>query len=406
MDIEHAYAPPYSSAKDPVNMAGFVGENILKGITKPFQWHEFKDMDPSIVVLDVREPMEREMGFIEGSINIPLHEIRERLDEIPKDKELYVSCQVGLRGYLAARILKQHGYNVKNLDGGYKTYSDVYGAPEAAGCAYVDDAGEMHIADHNIDSFTGSTSPDLTVDARGLQCPGPIAQVYAAVSTMENGQMLEVLATDPGFSKDISAWCKKTGNTLISSEFDKTHFRTLLRKGTDTPRVAPALGATNAPVVNEKNGATMVVFSGDLDKAMASFIIATGAASMGKEVTMFFTFWGLNVLRKPGVKVEKDALENMFSKMMPEGAKKLKLSNMNMGGMGSKMINYVMKKKNVDDVETLIANAQKMGVKLVACAMSMDIMGIKQEELIDGVEIAGVASYLAETEDSGLNLFI
>ena len=346
------------------------------------------------------------MGFIEGSINIPLHEIRERLDEIPKDKELYVSCQVGLRGYLAARILKQHGYNVKNLDGGYKTYSDVYGAPEAAGCAYVDDAGEMHIADHNIDSFTGSTSPDLTVDARGLQCPGPIAQVYAAVSTMENGQMLEVLATDPGFSKDISAWCKKTGNTLISSEFDKTHFRTLLRKGTDTPRVAPALGATNAPVVNEKNGATMVVFSGDLDKAMASFIIATGAASMGKEVTMFFTFWGLNVLRKPGVKVEKDALENMFSKMMPEGAKKLKLSKMNMGGMGSKMINYVMKKKNVDDVETLIANAQKMGVKLVACAMSMDIMGIKQEELIDGVEIAGVASYLAETEDSGLNLFI
>ena len=127
---------------------------------------------------------------------------------------------------------------------------------------------------------------------------------------------------------------------------------------------------------------------------------------MGKEVTMFFTFWGLNVLRKPGVKVEKDALENMFSKMMPEGAKKLKLSNMNMGGMGSKMINYVMKKKNVDDVETLIANAQKMGVKLVACAMSMDIMGIKQEELLDGVEIAGVASYLAETEDSGLNLFI
>ena len=388
-------------------MAGYVASNILDGLVDVVYYNEIdKLIADGGLLIDVREPMEREMGFIEGSINIPLHEIRERLDEIPKDKELYVSCQVGLRGYLAARILKQHGYNVKNLDGGYKTYSDVYGAPEAAGCAYVDDAGEMHIADHNIDSFTGSTSPDLTVDARGLQCPGPIAQVYAAVSTMENGQMLEVLATDPGFSKDISAWCKKTGNTLISSEFDKTHFRTLLRKGTDTPRVAPALGATNAPVVKEKNGATMVVFSGDLDKAMASFIIATGAASMGKEVTMFFTFWGLNVLRKPGVKVEKDALENMFSKMMPEGAKKLKLSNMNMGGMGSKMINYVMKKKNVDDVETLIANAQKMGVKLVACAMSMDIMGIKQEELIDGVEIAGVASYLAETEDSGLNLFI
>ncbi len=410
-DLELAYAPPYSSAKDPVNMAGYVATNILDGLVDIVYYHEIdKLVADGGILLDIRDAMETDMSEIEGSINIPLNELRDRLGELPKDKEIYVTCQVGLRGYIATRILTQNGYKAKNLDGGTKTYTDVYGSTDDNTCGYVDDSGEMHTFDKNIDTFIGSTTPDVTVDAKGLQCPGPIAQVYNAISTMEKGQMLEVLATDPGFSKDISAWCRKTGNTLLSSDFEKTHFRTLIRKGTEKLEVLQSKNDSNSPLAqenkSEKNGATMVVFSGDLDKAMASFIIATGAASMGKEVTMFFTFWGLNILRKPGVKVKKDALENMFSKMMPEGSKKLKLSTMNMGGMGSKMINYIMKKKNVDDVETLIANAQKMGIKLVACAMSMDLMGIKEEELLDGVEIAGVASYLAETDDSNLNLFI
>ena len=410
-DLELAYAPPYSSAKDPVNMAGYVATNILDGLVDIVYYHEIdKLVADGGILLDIRDAMETDMSEIEGSINIPLNELRDRLGELPKDKEIYVTCQVGLRGYIATRILTQNGYKAKNLDGGTKTYTDVYGSTDDNTCGYVDDSGEMHTFDKNIDTFIGSTTPDVTVDAKGLQCPGPIAQVYNAISTMEKGQMLEVLATDPGFSKDISAWCRKTGNTLLSSDFEKTHFRTLIRKGTEKLEVLQSKNDSNSPLAqenkSEKNGATMVVFSGDLDKAMASFIIATGAASMGKEVTMFFTFWGLNVLRKPGVKVKKDALENMFSKMMPEGSKKLKLSTMNMGGMGSKMINYIMKKKNVDNVETLIANAQKMGIKLVACAMSMDLMGIKEEELLDGVEIAGVASYLAETDDSNLNLFI
>ena len=156
-----------------------------------------------------------------------------------------------------------------------------------------------------------------------------------------------------------------------------------------------------------KDQLSMAVVSGDLDKVMASMIIGIAAAAMDTKVKMFFSFWSLSALRDPKKSPKgKDFISKMFGFMLPKGKHALKLSNMNMGGMGSKMINYVMKKKNVDDVETLIANAQKMGVKLVACAMSMDIMGIKQEELIDGVEIAGVASYLAETEDSGLNLFI
>ena len=161
-------------------------------------------------------------------------------------------------------------------------------------------------------------------------------------------------------------------------------------------------------VVGEvKNGATLVVFSGDLDKAIASFIIATGAASMGKEVTMFFTFWGLNILkRKDHPKVSKDTMEKMFDIMLPGHTGQLGLSKMNMGGMGPAMIKQIMKKHNVDDIDTLIKNAIDMGVKVVACSMSMDLMGIKHEEFIDGVEIGGVAAYLGAADQSGLNLFI
>jgi len=134
---------------------------------------------------------------------------------------------------------------------------------------------------------------------------------------------------------------------------------------------------------------------------------ANGAAAMGRKVTLFFTFWGLNILRKvEGNKVKKPFMDGMFGKMMPKGSKKLGLSRMNMAGMGPKMIRMVMKNKNVDSLETLLQQALDMGVRLVACQMSMDIMGIAAEELLDGVELAGVASYLDAAESSDVNLFI
>jgi peroxiredoxin family protein len=152
---------------------------------------------------------------------------------------------------------------------------------------------------------------------------------------------------------------------------------------------------------------TIIMFSGDLDKAMASLIIANGAAAMGDEVTMFFTFWGLNVLRKAKkIKVKKEFMESMFGFMMPRGADKLALSKMNFGGAGTAMMKSIMKKKNVSSLPALLESAQAMGVKMIACTMSMDVMGIKAEELIEGVELAGVATYLGEAENSNVNLFI
>ena len=127
-DLELAYAPPFSSAKDPVNMAGYVASNILDGMVETVQWHEIDEIIANGgTLIDVRTPKEVARGTIPGAINIPLDELRERLAELPKDKTIYVTCQVGLRGYLATRILRDNGFRAKNLDGGYKLYSSVFG---------------------------------------------------------------------------------------------------------------------------------------------------------------------------------------------------------------------------------------------------------------------------------------
>lgn len=405
-DVEVCYAPPYNSAKDPVNMLGYYASNVIEGMLDTVQWSEVDEIQKNGgVIIDVRDEFELISGTMPNSINIPLGELRERLNEIPRDKKVYVTCQVGLRGYIACRILEQNGLKCTNIDGGVKTYLAV-----KRGLESLKKQGEKHpesltnskLGDEMI--YKDDIVTNVTLDACGLQCPGPIRRVFEEMNKMQEEDILEVRASDPGFGKDIEAWCDKTGNTLIKSDFDKSKkaFVAYIRKGKNA-----ILSKSCSIEQSDKNGATLVVFSGDLDKAIASFIIATGAASMGKEVTMFFTFWGLNVLkRKDKPNVSKDTMEKMFDFMLPSHSGKLPLSQMNMGGMGPKMINQIMKKNNVDDLDTLIKNAINMGVKVVACAMSMDLMGIKKDEFIDGVEIGGVASYLGATEDSGLNLFI
>ncbi|MGL4991713.1 MAG: CoA-disulfide reductase [Sarcina sp.] len=407
-DLELCYAPPYSSAKDPVNMAGYAASNILEGdvITT-----DIFDVDNLIekgeFILDVRNEIELSAGVIEGAYNIPLSNLRDRMNEIPKNKIINIHCKSGLRSYLAYRILIQNGFECRNIDGGYDLYSFINIEKREQNL----DRNERR--KNNVMKEVASTSDKeedtinnnsniIKVDACGLQCPGPIRKVFEEIEKIENGEILEVLASDPGFKKDIKAWCESTGNELLSSEFSKEDkaFKVKLKKNEKK--------ISNKELV-EKNeeGATLVVFSGELDKAIASFIIATGAAAMGKKVTMFFTFWGLNILKKENKpNVKKEGMEKMFDMMLPSHSGKLPLSKMNMGGIGAKMIKGVMDKNNVDSLEEMMKNAIDMGVNLVACSMSMDLMGIKEAELIDGVEIAGVATYLGKTENSGLNLFI
>ncbi|KXG76018.1 Coenzyme A disulfide reductase [Fervidicola ferrireducens] len=411
-ELELAYAPPFSSAKDPVNMAGYVAGNIITGDMPVIQWHEIENLDrQNTVILDVRTKAEYELGHIEGSVNIPVDELRTRLSEIPRDKEIVVYCQVGLRAYIATRILMQNGYKVKNLSGGWKTYKAAMDEKKK-----INDPEKESTMEHENHTSDSKDKTDIMVngnivkiDARGLQCPGPIVQVFQTMKTLKEGTVIEVAATDPGFLNDIRSWCETTGNELLKTEKRADAYIAYIRKGAKSEVIDNSFSSCCAPELPARSAdeKTMVVFSGDLDKAIAAFIIANGAASTGKPVTMFFTFWGLNILRKDQyVPVKKGLLERMFGMMMPRGSKNLPLSKMNMLGIGPRMIRMVMRKKNISSLEELIEQARRLGVRMVACNMSMDVMGIKREELIDGVEIGGVATFLNSAEKSNMTLFI
>ena len=404
-ELELSYAPPFSSAKDPINMAGYVAENVLAERMDVLTTDQFMAYDKeNSTILDVRTEIEFKNGHIEGAINIPVDSLRERIGELDSNKEVLEYCQVGLRGYVAARILVQKDFKVKNLTGGYKSVSISNFKPNKA---QINDKAKKQELDPDTQVIKESVDNSLnnfdkSLDACGLCCPGPLIQVKASIDELNEGQILKVTASDPGFYEDIKSWCSKTNNELMDLRKEKGMVYAFIKKN-DFNKINKS--STSDTV--KKNNTTMVVFSGDLDKAIAAFVIANGSVAMGNKVTILFTFWGLNILRKPEkVSVKKGLVDSMFGFMMPRGSKNLKLSQMNMMGIGAKMIRSVMKNKNISSLEELIKSAIDSGVEVVACSMSMDVMGIAQEELIDGVKIGGVGYYLGEAEDSNVNLFI
>jgi len=401
-DLELAYAPPFSSAKDPVNILGYIAENVISGdykVTYPAQIDELVKQDAFF--LDVRTPIEYSTGHIGNALNIEVDELRDRLGEITvsKDTPIHVNCQVGLRAYIAIRILRAHGFtNLYNVSGGYSTYKSY---------KYVlNSANRSSIGADKVDETTGQAKISApageftVVDVTGMQCPGPLLSLYKAIQNANEGEGVRIIATDPGFSSDVENWCRSNGHTLVSLNLEGNKYIAEIVKG----QKAQAKLSTGA--LNQEN-ATIVLFSGELDKALASMIIAQGAAAQGKKVTIFFTFWGLNVLRKSThVAVKKNFIEKMFGFMMPRGTKHLPLSSMNMMGMGPEMIKMIMKQKNVDSLDLMMKSCTDLGVKFIACTMSMDLMGIKAAELIDGVELGGVGTYISHNENVGTTLFI
>ncbi|RKX47037.1 MAG: pyridine nucleotide-disulfide oxidoreductase [Verrucomicrobia bacterium] len=396
-ELELSYAPPFGSAKDIVNYAGFVANNVLTGESKIYHAAEAIKPADHQKLIDVRNEEEVAMGTIHGAKNIPLPSIRENLDRFSKDKEYLLFCQVGLRAYLACRILEHHGIKCRNLSGGYKSYMMEIGRQIAP--IPEDEVQDTDTGEKTINQRIETLPPILEVDACGLQCPGPIMKLKSALEGIKSGEALSITSTDPGFAGDIPAWCNSTGNRLDDLEPVKGGgYRATITKCSGGEACHSSPGETKR--------FTNVVFSNDLDKALAAFIIANGAASMGYEVTLFFTFWGINILRKdnPG-DVKKNLVEKMFGIMMPKGPRKLGLSQMHMGGVGKAMIEGIMNKKGVASLPELIAAAQENGVKLVVCSMSMDLMGIKREELIDGIDEGGVAMYIDQIGGNA-NLFI
>ncbi|WP_425255111.1 persulfide response sulfurtransferase CstA [Mammaliicoccus sciuri] len=344
-----------------------------------FSKQELEKLGAQGQLIDVRTQEEYELAHINGAT---LHPV-DKIESFNKDKNTtyFVHCKSGTRSAKASEYLAEQGYDIVNLDGGYKAY-------EAK----------------NDDDNTLEENTNVAIKAErkqfnysGLQCPGPIVNISKEVKNIEVGEQIEVTVTDPGFFSDIKSWVKQTGHTLVKLDESNNGINAIIQK--EKPK--------DLEVNHTAKGTTIVLFSGELDKAVAAMIIANGAKAAGRDVTIFFTFWGLNALKKnQSVHVKKQGIAKMFDLMLPKTPVRMPLSKMNMFGLGNIMMRYVMKKKNVDSLPSLIDQAIDQDIKLIACTMSMDVMGIQKEELRDEVEYGGVGTYIGDTEKASHNLFI
>lgn len=390
--LELAYAPPFGAAKDPINTAGFSALNICDGLARPV--YELAD-EPDLQMIDVRPASMATLKPIPNAKNIPFVELRSRIAEIDKSKPVTAVCALGKTSYFAARVLGQRGYDARTHIGGWKI-----AAPVTKPATAFSSNDTRTQSQSTSSTAPAKNSPVTQLDATGLACPGPILRVRDAAAKLPAGEILEVSASDAGFLTDFPAFCKANGYECLGIESDK---------GIATGRLRKVEGCfSGAPVATGGNGATIVVFSGELDRAMAAFVIANGAIAMGGKATLFFTFWGLNVLRKnPAPAVSgKTFMDKLFGWMLPKGPDKLPLSTMHMGGMGTAMMKGRMASKDLPNLPGLMKSAIEGSVRLIACTMSMEAMGIRKEELIDGVELGGVAEYLGSAAETHANLFI
>lgn len=390
--LELAYAPPFGSAKDPINIAGFNATNIQDGLFAPT--YAFPGDGTQIV--DARPALMAEAKPMPGAINIPLPELRERMEELDRNKPVVTVCALGKSSYFAARILSQNGFEVKSLVGGTKLHSST-AQPASTLSDRTTGLSPALSAARSCDHAA------LQLDATGLACPGPIMKVKDALVDLDPGQVLEVAASDTGFATDLPAFCKAQGLEFLDVKKHAGIITGRLRKSADLSQSNEAVCSTAS-----KQGASLVIFSQEMDKVLAGLVIANGAAAMGGPVTIFFTFWGINALRKDSAPTiqGKSFMAKMFGWMLPRGLNQLPLSNMHMMGMGTAMMKQRMASKRLPNVQGLLADAKRNNVRLVVCSMSMEAMGIRLEELIDGVEVGGVADFLGSSAEASTNLFI
>ncbi|HKK19548.1 MAG TPA: FAD-dependent oxidoreductase, partial [Opitutales bacterium] len=302
-DLEHlelAYAPPFGSSKDPINIAGFSANNIRSGLYDPV--YELPGENEGVQLLDARPAEMASVKPIPGAINIPYPQLRDRLGELDKNKPVVTTCALGKMSYFASRILEQNGFKVRSHIGGWKVAAPTQAASKPT--------NELMTQDQ-------TTKPEevLHLDATGLACPGPIMRVREAALKLKPGQILEITASDSGFVNDLPAFCQANDYECLEVGKEKGIVTGRIRKA-DTGTSASTESGTPA---KSDNDATLVVFSGELDKAMAAYVIANGAVAMGGQATLFFTFWGLNVLRKdPAPAVQgKSFMDKMFGWMLP-----------------------------------------------------------------------------------------
>ncbi len=402
--LELAYAPPFSSAKDPVNHLGYVAENVLDGLCKIVAPDEVDDQGGTLL-LDVRTDTERGIDKIEGSDHIPLQVLRERLDELPKDKPIVVYCAQGIRGYNACRILTQRGFDAHNLSGGLRAWELFF--PQ-------DEPEAVLVPQRSQESPSPSEQGEI-IDAIGLSCPGPIVKLQKHIDAMSPGEFATVKANDTAFIRDLPKWSERTGNTVVSTSYESEGaYSVVVQKNPgegatekeavmdsfdewDTPdgddRAAPP-----SPAEPESNRAeekkVFFITTDDYKKVTAALMLACVAASAGDEVTLFFIFDGIKILRK-----EANSLDGESEMLQKFG----KWGYLKRWGDSNPCSDGTCTLLAMNDYISVL---QDMEAKFVVCVMALELLGLTTDDLIDGVEEGGIMSYLHDADDSYFNMFI
>ena len=254
------------------------------------------------------------------------------------------------------------------------------------------------LEDFDLSNKNTDLNIPIQVDAKGSQCPGPVMALKSGMDKASIGQQVIVEATDPGFENDALAWSAITGNPIISKSQNDGIITVVFEKKTE-------IGKASIPP--KEDNVTLIIFSEELDRGIAAFNIALGALSLGMKVEIFFTFWGLSLLRKHNTEKEKKTMaQRLMDDLLPSNDKTLPLSHMNMMRLGAKFMSRVMKKEHITSLDFMIHLSKMDGIKFIACQMSMQMMGLTKEDLIDGVEVGGVATMIEYARKANLNYFI
>jgi peroxiredoxin family protein/TusA-related sulfurtransferase/rhodanese-related sulfurtransferase len=438
-DLAHldlSYAPPFGSARDVINTVGFLGNNTKSLMTTPvFSLSSPSSTGKSPLVIDVRDSMSSAVHPIPGPeaggcdpkrvVNIPLEAMRERIDEIrelSKDRGVITVCNLGKLSYFASRILAAHDIPVQSLQGGLALLRnqpiEMISEPEPT---TPESHGSQTKASPASSSHpSGPSQPVQELDVCGIACPGPIMAIRKALPNVKPGCELRVVASDTGFYNDFKSFCRVNNLTVVSLTKSNGLITGQLRvpgdEGVTSQPVEKAAEASSSNSLASSKDLSLVVFSGELDKVLAAFVLANGAIAMGGKVTMFFTFWGLNALRTSHHQGSHgsdnlhhgnlDIMDKMLRLMLPNGADALPLSHLQMGGLGPIAMKLQMKQKHLPNLPDLMKDATQGGVRMVACTMSMSALGILESDLVSGVELGGVADFLDASSQSKTTLFI
>jgi peroxiredoxin family protein/TusA-related sulfurtransferase/rhodanese-related sulfurtransferase len=442
-DLAHldlSYAPPFGSARDVINTVGFLGNNTKSMMTTPvFSLSPTTSTGQPPLVIDVRDSMSSAVHPIPGPeaggcdptrvVNIPLEEMRGRIDEIrelSKDRGIITVCNLGKLSYFASRILAAYEIPVQSLQGGLALLKnqpiEMISEPEPTtpeSHAPQTKSSPPAPSSSSPSHTAGPSQPVQELDVCGIACPGPIMAIRKALPNVKPGCELRVVASDTGFYNDFKSFCRVNNLTVVSLSKSNGLITGQLRVpgdgGASTEPVEKAAETSSSTKLASSKDLSLVVFSGELDKVLAAFVLANGAIAMGGKVTMFFTFWGLNALRTSHHEGHGsdnlhhghlDMMDRMLRLMLPNGADALPLSNLQMGGLGPIAMKLQMKQKHLPNLPDLMKDATQGGVRMVACTMSMSALGILESDLISGVELGGVADFLDASSQSKTTLFI